>query len=87
MLDRHISYRCMNLVNRKSFPIESTEFAIRVSNPLCRFILVDKVCKNCPLMIRDVCFPADLMLLPFEKFDIILGMDWLTLHDAIVNCK
>ena len=27
------------------------------------------------------------MLLPFDEFDIILGMDWLTLHDAVVNCK
>nr|XP_012466346.1 unnamed protein product [Gossypium raimondii] len=35
----------------------------------------------------DSCFPTDLMLLPFDKFDIILGMDWLTLHDAIMNCK
>ena len=49
--------------------------------------MVDKVCKNCPLMIRDLCFPADLMLFPFAEFDIILGMDWLTLHDAVVNCK
>ncbi|KAG8503595.1 hypothetical protein CXB51_001621 [Gossypium anomalum] len=30
---------------------------------------------------------ADLMLLPFDEFDVILGMDWLTLHDAIINCK
>ncbi|NAW44952.1 hypothetical protein FGF76_23400, partial [Salmonella sp. gx-f4] len=30
---------------------------------------------------------ADLMLLPFDEFDVILGMDWLTLHDALVNCK
>ncbi|KAA3488048.1 Hexaprenyldihydroxybenzoate methyltransferase, mitochondrial-like protein [Gossypium australe] len=27
------------------------------------------------------------MLLPFHEFDIILGMDWLTLHDAIVNYR
>ncbi|KAA3472742.1 DNA/RNA polymerases superfamily protein [Gossypium australe] len=33
------------------------------------------------------CFLADLMLLPFDEFDVILGMDWLTLHDAIVNCR
>ncbi|KAA3478731.1 DNA/RNA polymerases superfamily protein [Gossypium australe] len=45
-----------------------------------------KVCKNCPLMIRDMCFPADLMLLPFDEF-IILGMDWLTVHDVVVNCR
>ena len=60
---------------------------IRVSNPLGKCVIVDKVSKKCPLMIRGHYFPADLMLLPFDEFDVILGMDWLTLHDAIVNCK
>ncbi|XP_052886966.1 uncharacterized protein LOC128295432 [Gossypium arboreum] len=32
-------------------------------------------------------FPADLMLLPFWEFDIILGTDWLMKHDALVNCR
>ena len=68
---------------KRTLPIESTEFVIKVSNPLDKSVLVDKVCKNCPLMIRDTCFLADLMLLPFDEFDIILGMDWLTLDDAI----
>ncbi|KAA3484593.1 reverse transcriptase [Gossypium australe] len=27
------------------------------------------------------------MLLPFDEFDVILGMDWLTLHDVIVNYR
>ena len=27
------------------------------------------------------------MLLPFDEFDIILDMDWLTLHDAVMNYK
>ena len=78
---------CETLVFSKTLPVESTEFVIRVSNPLGRCVMVDKVCKNCPLMVRALCFPAHLMLLPFDDFDIILGMDWLTLHDAVVNCK
>ncbi|KAG8503448.1 hypothetical protein CXB51_001583 [Gossypium anomalum] len=81
------SYVCETLASSKTLPVESTEFMIRVSNPLGRYVLVDKVCKKCPLMIRDSCFPADLMLLPFDEFDIILGMDWLTMQDAVVNCK
>ncbi|KAA3484148.1 Gag-Pol polyprotein [Gossypium australe] len=81
------SYVCMNLVSSKTFPVESTEFAIKVLNPLGKSVLVDKVCKNCPLMFRNICFPTGLMLLPFVEFDIILGMDWLTLHDAVVNYK
>ncbi|KAG8478880.1 hypothetical protein CXB51_028735 [Gossypium anomalum] len=80
------SYICMRLVSSMNIPIEPREFIIRVSNPLGKSVLVDKVCKNCPLTIHGQCFPANLMLLPFDEFDIILGMDWLALHDVIVNC-
>ncbi|KAA3484621.1 RVP_2 domain-containing protein [Gossypium australe] len=45
--------------------------------------MVDKICKNCPLRIEGYCFPANLILLPFDEFDVILGMDWLTQHDAV----
>ncbi|KAG8490866.1 hypothetical protein CXB51_014755 [Gossypium anomalum] len=38
-------------------------------------------------MIRGCCFRADLMLLSFDEFNVILGMDWLTMHDAVINCK
>ena len=31
-------------------------------------------------------FLADLITLPFREFDLILGMDWLTKHRAIVDC-
>ncbi|KAA3484671.1 DNA/RNA polymerases superfamily protein [Gossypium australe] len=80
------SYICMKLVSSMNMPIESTEFVIKVSNPLGKCVLVDKVCKDCPLMIKGHYFPTNLMLFPFDKFDVILGMDWLTAHDVIVNC-
>ncbi|KAA3461548.1 reverse transcriptase [Gossypium australe] len=56
----------------KSLPVESTKFVIKVLNPLGMFVLVDKVYKNCPLMIRGYCFLAYLMLLLFDEFDVIL---------------
>ncbi|KAA3477300.1 DNA/RNA polymerases superfamily protein [Gossypium australe] len=80
------SYICMKLVSRMNMLVESTEFVIKVSNPLGKCVLVDRVYKCCPLMIRGHYFPANLMLLPFDEFDVILGMDWLTTHDVIVNC-
>ncbi|KAA3473400.1 Retrovirus-related Pol polyprotein from transposon 17.6 [Gossypium australe] len=69
-----------------SSPNMITEFVIKVSNPLGKYVLVDKVCKNFPSMIRGHCFPFNLMLFPFDEFDVILGMDWLTIHDVVVNC-
>lgn len=81
------SYVCVNLVSSKILPVELTKFVIKVSNLLGKYVLVDKVCKNCPLMIQGHYFLANLMLLSFDEFDVILGMDWLTLYDAKVNCR
>ncbi|KAA3470616.1 DNA/RNA polymerases superfamily protein [Gossypium australe] len=81
------SYICKNLVSVKNLPVKFTEFVVKVSNPLGQCVMVDKICKNCPLMVKGYCFLADLMLFPFDEFDVILGMDWLTQHNAVVNCK
>ena len=37
-------------------------------------------------MVHDREFPVDLIALPFHEFDLILGMDWLSKHRAIVDC-
>ena len=42
--------------------------------------------KNCPLMVHGREFSIDLIALPFHEFDLILGMDWLSKHRAIVDC-
>ena len=43
--------------------------------------------KNCPLMVHDREFSVDLIALPFHEFDLILGIDWLSKHRAIVDCN
>ena len=42
--------------------------------------------KNCPITVHDREFLVDLIALPFHEFDLILGMDWLSKHWAIVDC-
>ena len=37
-------------------------------------------------MIHDRKFSADLIILPFHEYDLILGMDWLSKHRTIVDC-
>lgn len=74
-------------MNNKKLLVESTKFMVKVSNLLGQYVMVDKICKNYPLMIRGFYFSTDLMLFPFDEFDVILGMDWLTQLDVVVNCK
>ncbi|XP_012477541.2 uncharacterized protein LOC105793161 [Gossypium raimondii] len=46
------SYVCVNLVSNKNLPVEFTEFVIKVSNPLGKYVLVDKV--NCRQKILEL---------------------------------
>ena len=57
-----------------------------VTNPLGHNVRVNQVYKNCSLMVHDREFPVDLTDLPFHEFDLILRMDWLSKHRAIVYC-
>ncbi|KAA3483708.1 Retrotransposable element Tf2 [Gossypium australe] len=80
------SYVCMRLASSLGMIVESTEIVVKVSNPLGKHVSVDKLCRNCPLTIRGHCFLVNLMLLPFDEFDLILDLDWLTTHSVLLNC-
>ncbi len=43
------------------------------------------MCKDCPLVIQGHTFLSD--LIPFRDYDIILGMDWLARHRAMIDYR
>ena len=58
-----------------------------MTNPLGHSVIVIKVYKDCLIKIRDYEFLGDLIELSFREFDVILGMDWLSRHQVIVDCR
>ncbi|XP_038976501.1 uncharacterized protein LOC120107335 [Phoenix dactylifera] len=62
------------------------EFDLCVSMSSGDVILVNSVCKNCILDIKDRKMNADLPVLEMNDFDLILGMDWLVAYHATVDC-
>ena len=65
---------------------EPLKYDIHVTSPLGHDVLVNKVHRNCPIMIHGKKFDADLLSLNVHEFDIILGMDWLHKYQAMVDC-
>ena len=59
---------------------------MHVTSPLRYSVTVNRVYRNCPIIIQAREFLVDLITLPFREFDLILGMDWLSKHRAIVDC-
>ncbi|KAK8534012.1 hypothetical protein V6N12_047412 [Hibiscus sabdariffa] len=53
-------------------PVEPTDKALTVMSLVGQSVIVDKVYRQCPLMVQDETFPADLIELPLEEFDLVL---------------
>ena len=49
--------------------------------------MVNKVYRDCPIKMREYEFPGDLIELSFREFDVILGMDWLSQHQVVVDYR
>ena len=80
------SYVCIEHVFDKITLVERLLYDMHVTNPLGQSVNVNRVYKNCLIVIHDREFFVDLVALPFHEFDLILGMDWLYKHRAIINC-
>ena len=80
------SYVCIEHVFDKVPVMEKLAYEMHVTSPLGHSVSVNSVYRNCPIVIQAREFLADLITLPFREFDLILGMDWLTKHRAIVDC-
>ena len=48
--------------------------------------MVNRVYRAVPILVESVVLPADLIDLPFQEFYLNLGMDWLSMHHAVVDC-
>ena len=49
-------------------------------------MISERIVLGSKLVIQNKDFPADLIVLGIHDFDIILGMDWLSRHRAILDC-
>ncbi|KAE8668680.1 Detected protein of unknown function [Hibiscus syriacus] len=97
LLDKHVmvlidpgstySYISSKLVRELNIPLEATINKVIVINPLGHSARVNLVCRGCPLRIQENEFPVNLMELPFDEFEVILGMDWLFRYYGNVDCR
>ncbi|GKB95246.1 putative reverse transcriptase domain-containing protein [Tanacetum coccineum] len=49
-------------------------------------IEVDRIIRGCKLELGNSLFTIDLIPLGYESFDVIVGMDWLFEHKAVIIC-
>ncbi|KAL0412906.1 UNVERIFIED_CONTAM: hypothetical protein Sradi_1492300 [Sesamum radiatum] len=80
------SYISLELASK--IPGESSPlgYNLMVYLPVGRDMVVNSVKKGSLMRIGDVNLPVDLVVMDLKEFDVILEMDWLAQHRAVVDC-
>ena len=81
------SYICTTIPSLGSLPKSKIEYDVLVTNPLGHSVIMNRFYRDCPIRIREYEFLGDLIELSFRDFDVILGMDWLSRHQVVVDCR
>ena len=80
------SYICIKQLSDKLSSVDPLAYDMLVTSHMGHSVRVNRVYKNCPLMVHDREYSIDLIALPFHEFDLILGIDWLSKYRVIVDC-
>jgi hypothetical protein len=79
------SFVSSSFVAKHSLPIATMKHTMLVSSPGGE-MRTKHICPAVRISIRGVDFLSNLILLDFEGIDIILGMDWLSKYDRVIQC-
>jgi hypothetical protein len=74
-----------SFVAKQSLPITTMKHTMLVSSPGCE-MRTKHICPAVSITIRRVDFPSNLILLDSKGIDIILGIDWLSKYDRVIQC-
>jgi hypothetical protein len=79
------SFIMSSFVMKHSLPIATMKDTMLVSSPGGE-MRMKHICPAVSITIREVDIPSNLILLDSKGIDIILGMDWLSKYDGVIQC-
>ena len=68
-------------------PLETLEEPLYVSSPLGIRARIGRIYRGCELEISGTILTMDLRILDMSEFDVILGMDWMTVYRVVIDCE
>ena len=81
------SFIAASIVIELGLEVKTLEEPLFVSSPLGIRARIGMICRGCELEISGTLLTVDLRILDMSKFDVILGMDWLTAYRVIIDCE
>ncbi|XP_017406201.1 uncharacterized protein LOC108319548 [Vigna angularis] len=71
---------------RLGFVVGELQCDLVVSTPASRLVKTSTVCSRCPIEVEGRRFRVNLICLPLQGPEVILGMDWLSANRILIDC-
>ncbi|XP_073017946.1 uncharacterized protein [Primulina eburnea] len=81
------SFISESFVKRLGIIPVAMDLGFRVSIPSGDQMFTSRIVRGLELTLQQKTVQADLIVLPLPEFDIILGMDWLSSHGAVIDFR
>ena len=79
------SFISASVVIELGLEVETLEEPLYVSSPLGIRARIGMICRGYELEISGTLLTVDLRIIDMSKFDVILGMDWLTTYRVVID--
>ena len=79
------SFIAASCVKELGLEVETLEKPLYVSSPLGTRVSVQRICQNYELEIYGILLTVDLRVMDMTEFDVILRIDWLTVHRVVID--
>ena len=81
------SFIAASAVIELGLEVETLEEPLYLSSPLGIRARIGMICRGCELEISGTLLIVDLRIMDMSEFDVILGMDWLTVYRVVIDCE
>jgi len=78
-----ISHDC---VEKLGLSTRDLGYELIVSTPASGKVSTNFACVGCSLEVEGQRFKVNLICLPLQGLEVILGMDWLSINHVVINC-
>ena len=81
------SFIVASCVRELGLEVETLEKPLYVSSPLGTRVRVDLMCRGWELEISGILLTVNLRVMDMSEFDVILGIDWLSAYQVVIDCE
>jgi len=74
-------------VRELGLPVCELQFDLVVSTPTSGLVRTSSVCSRCSVEVEGRVYKVNLICLPLQGLDVILGMDWLSANHVFIDCR